>query len=129
MIHAGLFHHFWKAQDVLKKIRVVEGDITQEDLGLDAKDKEDVINNVQFVIHSAAAVALNDPMKKTLSNNYMSTYRLLELCNKIPNLLSYTHVSTAYANINFERGSTVKEKVYPLVKGDRVRFVLGIAHS
>lgn len=119
----GLFNKLWNREDLLCKIQLVEGDITQEDVGIHPDDKDELLKSTHYVIHSAAAVALDDPIKKTLRNNYVSTFRLLELCKKMPNLRSYSHVSTAYVNITFGSGSVVKEKVYPLVKGDRVSTI------
>lgn len=120
LLSSGLFHHLWDRTDLLHKISAVEGDITQEDLGLKPHMKAELLERVNFVMHSAAAVALDDPIKDTLRNNYLSTYQLLELCQQMTNLQSYAHVSTAYVNINFESGSVVKEKVYPLKQGDQI---------
>lgn len=116
----GLFHNLWEQKDLLQKIRVVEGDILLEDLGLHVLDKEELLNKTHVVIHSAAAVALDDPIKETLMNNYFSTSRLLKLCQKMPCLRAYAHVSTAYVGINSEPGSIVKEKVFYLKHGDQV---------
>lgn len=123
LLPAGLFSQLWDFKDILEKVKVVEGDITQDDLGFNDDDREELLSNVNIVIHSAAAVALDDPIKKTLRNNYLSTYRLLELCKQMPHLKSYAHVSTAFVNISHERGSVVKEKIYPLVKGDMVSHI------
>lgn len=116
----GLFHHLWERKDLLQKIHVMEGDILLEDLGLHPLDKEELLDKTHFVIHSAAAVALDDPIKETLTNNYFSTSRLLKLCQKMPYLRSYAHVSTAYVSINSEPGSVVEEKVFQLKHGDQV---------
>lgn len=122
LAYTGLFNQLWEHKDILHKIKIVEGDITQDDLGFDTKDRDEMLENVNFVIHSAAAVALDDPIKKTLRNNYLSTLRILELCQKMSHLESYAHVSTAFVNITHESGSVVKEEIYPLVKGDLVSY-------
>lgn len=98
----------------------MEGDVSIEGLGLVPEDAEEISRNVEYVIHSAAAVALDDPIKKTLINNYVSTQNVLKICEGISKLRAYVHISTAYVNITFPPGSTVKEKIYPLQHGDRV---------
>lgn len=119
----------WDRAGAFSKIQLIEGDITQDNLGIHKDDLQDVLRSTNIVIHSAAAVALDDPIKKTLHNNYISTMRVLELCKKMINLHAYAHVSTAYANINFERGSVVKEKIFPLFLGDNVSPLLLVAKS
>ena len=37
----------------------------------------------------------------------------------MPHLAAFTHVSSAYANINLPMGATAEESVYPLRFGDR----------
>ncbi|GMH35777.1 hypothetical protein BSKO_03645 [Bryopsis sp. KO-2023] len=120
LLSTGLFNKLWDRRDILEKITLLEGDVTQTDLGLHASDKAELVGKANFAIHSAAAVNLDDPIQKTLKNNYMSTRNVLELCKQMTNFRSYVHVSTAYVNITFKSGATVKEKIFPLMHGDTV---------
>ncbi|CAD7696873.1 unnamed protein product [Ostreobium quekettii] len=120
LVNSGLFHKLWDKAETLQRVRLVEGDITVEGVGLEDRVVEELSQNVEYVVHSAAAVALDDPIKKTLLNNYMSTKNLLSLCETMRKLRVYVHISTAYVNITFPSGSVIKERIYPLYNGDQV---------
>lgn len=62
-----LFQLFREVKEVFpqfrKKVEVVEGDIVENRLGLSFEDYEKIRQNVTIVIHSAASVNFNDPIK------------------------------------------------------------------
>lgn len=120
----GLFNMLWDKTDRLSKIHLVDGDVSIEGLGMKPEDAKNIAQNVNYVIHSAANVSLDDPIQKTLMNNYVSTRNVLKICEGIVKLRAYVHISTAFVNINFPKGTTVKEKIYPLLNGDKVIQVL-----
>eukprot|EP00210_Caulerpa_lentillifera_P002675 g2555.t1 len=120
LLDSGVFNLLWDKPEVLAKVEVIPGDIGTENLGLEKAHCDVLLKEVEFVIHSAAAVALDDHIQKTLNSNYCGTKRLMEFCTKMFQLKSVCHVSTAFVNIPLSRGSTVLERIYPLMHGDHV---------
>jgi len=116
----GIFNLLWEKPEVLAKVEVIPGDIGTENLGLEDTHRQVLLGQVNFVIHSAAAVALDDHIHKTLNSNYCGTKRLLEFCKNMDHLKAFCHVSTAFVNISLSRGSTVLERIYPLMHGNHV---------
>lgn len=69
---------------------------------------------VNFVIHCAASIRFDQPIKDILLTNYVSTASLLELATQMAELKCFTYMSTAYVNSNQPRHSVIEEKIYPL---------------
>lgn len=46
-----------------KRIHIIEGDITADKLGMSLEDYDKIRQNVNIVIHSAASVNFNDPLR------------------------------------------------------------------
>ena len=88
-----------------------------DDLGLSPTDLKSVLSQTNIVIHSAASIGLEADVQHSLRSNYIGTRRLLGLASQMPNLRCFVHVSTAYVNVNFPKGSSVDEVLYPLVIG------------
>eukprot|EP00798_Chlamydomonas_sp_ICE-L_P032191 gene32191-16734_t len=74
---------------------------------------------VTVVIHSAARIALEDPIQVTLRHNYQSTLSVMKAAQAMQNLHSIVHISTTFVNINHPSGSSIAEKIYPLKFGDQ----------
>ncbi|XP_075737404.1 putative fatty acyl-CoA reductase CG5065 [Rhipicephalus microplus] len=93
-----------------QKIVVLEGDLTLPDLGLKPKDRQLLLDTVNVVIHSAATVKFDEPIKNAVKMNLNGTRRIIELCNEMENIKVFVHVSTCYCNC--DRGE-IKEEIYP----------------
>nr|AYE54244.1 fatty acyl reductase [Grapholita molesta] len=93
----------------LEKLRVLEGDVAAPGLGL-AADAALHLQDVSVVFHSAATLKFDEELRKAVDQNVRSVIRLLELCDKLPNMQAFIHVSTAYSNAEL---SSVAERVYP----------------
>lgn len=85
------------------------GDISEDQLGLSTEDEELLHNSVNIIIHSAATVRFNDPIKVALNTNVLGTRRILELSRKMKHLQRIVHISTAFSNPSKQ---FVEEKVY-----------------
>lgn len=46
-----------------QKVRVIEGDVLLPDLGISQSDRELLIREVNVIIHSAASVRFDEPLK------------------------------------------------------------------
>lgn len=63
-------------------------------MGLSPEDRLTLQNEVEFVIHSAATVKFNEPLKSALSINTKGTYSALELAKEMKKLkVSYFALS------------------------------------
>ncbi|XP_017783692.1 PREDICTED: putative fatty acyl-CoA reductase CG5065 [Nicrophorus vespilloides] len=87
-----------KDENLLNKVKVVEGDVSLPNLGLSQADITDLEMNVNIVFHSAATVRFNENLRDAVVLNTMGTQRVMELCTRMTNLKSVVHVSTAYSN-------------------------------
>lgn len=96
--------------EALEKLVVLEGDLTLPDLGLKPKDRELLVATVNVVVHSAATVKFDEPIKNAVLMNLCGTRKIIELCNEMEDLKVLVHVSTCYCNC--DRGD-IKEEVYP----------------
>lgn len=99
-----------KNPEILKKIKVVKGDLSIDKLGLDEIDENKLIDNVDIIIHIAANVRFDLSLRDAIGFNTVGTYRVLQLAERIKNLQVLTHVSTAYCHCNED---VVEEKYYP----------------
>ncbi|MBA3793165.1 MAG: SDR family oxidoreductase, partial [Rubrobacter sp.] len=64
---------------VAEKIRVLEGDVHAPSLGLGKEDLEELSENVDIVIHSAASVVFDAPLDAAVDSNVRGTVGLLKL--------------------------------------------------
>jgi alcohol-forming fatty acyl-CoA reductase len=94
---------------VFDKLAVIEGDLLADKLGISAKDEEIIVNNVNVIIHCAATVKFDEPVKIALKMNTISTRDMLNLAEKCVNFNAFVHVSTAYSNTNQK---VICEKIY-----------------
>ncbi len=99
---------FWDRK-VLRKnsdnLYVCEGDITEEGLGLDKRQRDVLRANVEEIVHSAAITDLNRPMREIQKVNVEGTRNVLELAsdiNQAAKSLRVSHISTAYLYGDFK---------------------------
>ncbi|KAL5239952.1 hypothetical protein ACI65C_007362 [Semiaphis heraclei] len=117
MFSATLFTRLWNEQpDFIEKVLLINGDCAEPNLGLSAADEEFMVSNMDIVIHCAATITLNGPLKRTCFVNVRSTRDLLLIARRMHRLKSFVHVSTAFANPN---QPVTEEKIYEChIQGD-----------
>lgn len=92
---------FWDKQ-VLKKasnLKIIEGDITDKNMGLNQKTTDLLIKEVEETYHSAAITDLNIPLDQIRQSNVEGTRKILELglkLRKTGRFKKINHISTAY---------------------------------
>ncbi|XP_050449777.1 fatty acyl-CoA reductase 1-like isoform X2 [Cataglyphis hispanica] len=96
----------------IRKLIAISGDISQENLGLSAVDRQILIERVTIIIHNAANVKFNDSLKYAILTNIRSTRDICILAENVKNLKALVYVSTAFAHLE---NPFIKEKVYPPV--------------
>ncbi|XP_055627972.1 fatty acyl-CoA reductase wat-like [Toxorhynchites rutilus septentrionalis] len=92
------------------RIRIMDGALHHNDLGLSEVDLDYLYSKVNVIIHSAADVRFDVSLKTSLMTNVFGTNELLKLALGMKKLLSVVHISTAYSNCIQE---VVEEKFYP----------------
>jgi len=70
-----------------KKLIPVSGDISKENLGLSAADRQMLAERVSIVIHSAATVKFNESLKHAILINTRSTRDICILAENMKNLI------------------------------------------
>jgi fatty acyl-CoA reductase len=98
------------APDQLTKIRLIKGDIAQDNLDIEQSDEEDLIDNLNIIFHCAAKAKFSLSLREALNFNTCGTLRVLQLAEKIKNLLVFSHISTSYCCPNEK---TLKERYHP----------------
>lgn len=99
------------AENCRNKVVAIAGDVLEPNLGISEADEQILISsNVTTVIHSAATIKFDEPLRFALALNVGGTLKVIELCKKLPNLKALVHVSTAYANCDLPY---IEEQVYP----------------
>ncbi|XP_063978989.1 putative fatty acyl-CoA reductase CG5065 [Diachasmimorpha longicaudata] len=82
----------------LKKLTVVSGDITAENLNLSVENRELLTREVSVVFHSAANVKFDVPLKNAIQMNTAGVKNLIALCKQMRKLQSLIYLSTAYTH-------------------------------
>lgn len=105
---------------LLDKIVVIPGDIGEPDLGISEADMNMMLEDktLSIVFHSAATVKFDEPLKVSVKLNLIATKTIIEICRKLPNLVSLCHVSTAYVNSDIKDNQIIEEKLYPINNGE-----------
>lgn len=98
--------------NITNKIHVIKGDILDENLGLNDIDRNELIKNIDIIIHCAANVRFDQPLKIAVEMNVGGTEKMLKLAEKMENLKVFTHVSTSYCHCNEDE---LEEREYPIV--------------
>jgi fatty acyl-CoA reductase len=91
-------------------------------LAISEEDREELINEISVVFHSAATVKFDEMLSKAVSMNVRGTKEILSLSKDMKHLVSFIHVSTCYCHCNREN-EVIQEKIYPPEK-ESVKEVL-----
>lgn len=92
---------FWDKtlSEKIQHLKIIEGDISQECLGINEKDRKILSDEVDTIYHSAAITELNIPLEEISKVNTDGTRNVLELAlnwQKNGPLKKVNHISTAY---------------------------------
>ncbi len=96
-------------EHVAEKVRVLEGDVHEPNLGLGEQDLAELSREVDAVIHSAASVIFDAPLDAAVGSNVRGTLRLLKLAREWEKRPLFMHVSTSY--VSGTRKGIVPEEV------------------
>jgi len=97
----------------LRKLVPIAGDLSLPHLGISDGDQQRLANDCSVVIHSAASVQFNDPIKVATQMNIGGTRKILDLGRSMKNLDALVQVSTAYVNCqDVEDWEVVRQQEY-----------------
>jgi thioester reductase-like protein len=126
-LHGGGFDDF-----VGRRLVAVDGDLTQTRLGLDRQTYDQLADEVDVVINSAASVVFDEALDLALDLNTLGPSRVLEFAKACRNAV-FVHVSTAYvsgqltgriAERLYGPDQSVAELLAPAANGRPARFDL-----
>lgn len=87
------------------------------------QDQRALINDVNIIFHCAANVKFNDALKQAVNINATGTLRILQLAERVKNLLVFSYMSTsfcqAYQNHLEERYYPSNLDVFGIIKKTR----------
>ncbi|CAB3257568.1 unnamed protein product [Arctia plantaginis] len=102
--------------DNFKKLKVINGDITEENLAISEEDTRTLQKNVNIIFHSAACVRFDQKLKDAVNMNTTGTWRVLSLAETMEKLEVFVHLSTAYCRCDLD---VLDEKLYKAVHNPR----------
>lgn len=83
--------------NALDKLSVIAGDICEPFLGI-SEESLKLIENVDILIHSAATVKFDEPIRDSIRKNVGGTFECVKVASKLKHLQLFVHVSTYYSN-------------------------------
>ena len=107
--------HDWPSRSV----EIVEGDITDADLGLPANQLAQLAGRVEIIVHAAADTRLNAPYDSLRPTNVEGTEATLKFAAQCPRLERFIHISSTC--VAGQLTGLIDEAPLPI----RPRFTLG----
>jgi fatty acyl-CoA reductase len=81
---------------IADKVRILEGDVHADHLGLDAEALTELSREVDAIVHSAASVVFDAPLDAAVDSNVRGTLGLFGLARGWEKKPLFVHVSTSY---------------------------------
>ncbi|KAI5705817.1 hypothetical protein M8J75_002055 [Diaphorina citri] len=91
------------------KIKVLQGNIEQNNLGLSSDDFVQLTSNINIIFHCAATLRFDEELKIAIRTNICATQTVVKLAKQCPHLRLFMYVSTAFSNAYLK---TIDEKIY-----------------
>ncbi|KAF0767976.1 fatty acyl-CoA reductase wat-like isoform X1 [Aphis craccivora] len=95
--------------DFMTKIKIIDGHLEEQSLGISSNNRDWLIKNVNFVFHCAATIKFNETLQIATKINIQGTENILVLASNMNNLKGFVYVSTAYSHCP---RSEIKEEFY-----------------
>ena len=99
-------------EELLKEyVQIIDGKITEEKFGLQSSEYEELIKNVNIVIHSAANVSHYGNYKNSEEANIIATRNIISFCQNAKAKLHYISTMTISGNY-LEKQEKAENKVF-----------------
>ena len=95
-----------------QKVVAFEGDLTYEGLGIGEEMRQQLLEEVDLIVHPAATVAFDDPLDFAIRQNSLGPQKLLAFAHQCRKRVVFVQVSTAY--VNGRRLGSIPEELLPL---------------
>lgn len=82
--------------DYAQKIRVVMGDLSKPDLGLNSKQLDELTKTTTHILHAAASTRFTLPLAEARRNNVDTTQHMINFAQSCNSLTRFGFVSTAF---------------------------------
>jgi fatty acyl-CoA reductase len=87
IIKSPVFNNLQKINpDVVKKISLIEGDISLLELGISNENQKLLSEKVAIVLHAAATISFKEPMRVAIETNVRSIREMMKLCRQMKKL-------------------------------------------
>ncbi|KAI5640423.1 male sterility protein domain-containing protein [Phthorimaea operculella] len=86
-----------------KRICPVNANVTERRLGISDEDLSSIIAETDVIIHGAATINFNDPLRVAVNTNVRGTMEMLNIGKQCPKLKAFVHISTAFAHATVDR--------------------------
>ncbi|KAI5712636.1 hypothetical protein M8J76_011498 [Diaphorina citri] len=97
------------------QVTCIEGDLSQDNLGMSPEDTQVIIDNTQVILHVAATVKFDERLTTAYNINVKGTKSLIHLAQQMRQLQVFVYVSTAFSNCDRKH---IEEKFYDPVFTD-----------
>ncbi len=97
-----------------ERVTVIESDLEESDLGVDAPMRAELAEQVTHVVHAAGSVNFDRPLAEAARSNIDTTLNLLELSREFTRLERLIYTSTAYVTPHPGEGVAIEERLAPL---------------
>ena len=64
---------------ILPKLSIIAGDLSEANCGISAADQQKLISEVQYVVHAAASIRFDNNIQTDLQLSYVATKALADL--------------------------------------------------
>lgn len=75
-----------KYSNLKEKVCVISGDCLMENLGLNEKDRNFLVENIEVIFHVAATIRFNRKLKAAIQINVKTTKYLLDMAKEMKQL-------------------------------------------
>lgn len=105
----------------MDRVRVVDGNTRELNVGLTQEMRQELVENVNIIVHAAADVRFDNTLKELSLVNLRGTRELLRLAEDCHNLYMFAYISTAFSHC--ER-KFIEEKFYdvPMEPEEMIRI-------
>ena len=101
-------------EDWPSKVEVVDGELTRPGAGIDPAARKELTGRITHVIHCAASVDFDLPLRQAVAANVASALHVHELARECRHLTGMVDVSTAYVTPHLDDEARIDEVLAPL---------------
>ncbi|GJQ78016.1 hypothetical protein Trydic_g2366 [Trypoxylus dichotomus] len=98
-----------KGEEIFQKCVAIAGDAAEDNLGLSDEVRDALKREVEYVIHAAATVRFDEPLRTALLINTKGTLLMLQLAKEMQKLKCFGYISTTFCH---PEEKVLEEKVY-----------------